>query len=255
MYLDSGYHTLRSKNILDKNNSLITTKNSNLRYTENYVLTRNIAYLQSLGVDLLLINQYLDANDIIEIYLFQINSGLNISLNNGLAMSKASKDFRFLTTGLNYSVNLNGVAQITGNNYTISNVNLGTPVSLYEFNDNLEGDLAKTGEILFNYTGQTGQALPKKDFLYLNGQKLMSGYQYNFNSTAISFVTGNILATGLIHGFNTLIDYIRYTGNMNTFDLPRFNKNSPLIWLNGIKLKSDSYYEISENDQFYNPTF
>ena len=255
LYLDSGYHTLRSKNILDKNNSLITTKNSNLRYTENYVLTRNIAYLQSLGVDLLLINQYLDANDIIEIYLFQINSGLNISLNNGLAMSKASKDFRFLTTGLNYSVNLNGVAQITGNNYTISNVNLGTPVSLYEFNDNLEGDLAKTGEILFNYTGQTGQALPKKDFLYLNGQKLMSGYQYNFNSTAISFVTGNILATGLIHGFNTLIDYIRYTGNMNTFDLPRFNKNSPLIWLNGIKLKSDSYYEISENDQFYNPTF
>jgi len=255
LYLDSGYHTLQSKNILDQNNSLITTKNSNLRYTENYVLTRNIAYLQSLGVDLLIINQYLDTKDIIEIYLFQINSGLNISLNNGLSMSKASKDFRFLTTGLNYSVNLNGVGQITGNNYIVSNIDLGTPVSLYEFNDNLEGDLAKTGEILFNYTGQTGQALPKKDFLYLNGQKLMSGYQYNFNSTAISFVTGNILATGLINGFNSLIDYTRYTGNINTFDLPRFNKNSALIWLNGIKLRSDSYYEISENDQFYNPTF
>ena len=255
LYLDSGYHTLQSKNILDPDNSLIATKNSNLRYTKNYFLTRNIEFLQDLGVDLLLINQYLDENDIIEIYLFQINSGLNISLNNGLSMSKASKDFRFGTTGLNYSVNLNGVAQITGNNYTISNINLGTPVSLYEFNDNLEGDLAKTGEISFNYTGQTGQALFKKDFLYLNGQKLMSGYQYNFNSTAISFVTGNIPVTGLIHGFNSLIDYIRYTGNINTFDLPRFNKNSALIWLNGIKLRSDSYYEISENDQFYNPTF
>ena len=255
LYLDSGYHTLQSKTILDQDNSLIATKNSNLQYTKNYVLTRNIEFLQELGVDLLLINQYLDENDIIEIYLFQINSGLNISLNNGLAMSKASKDFRFSTTGLNYSVNLNGVAQITGNNYTISNINLGTPVSLYEFNDNLEGDLAKTGEVLFDYTGQTGQALSKKDFLYLNGQKLISGYQYNFDSTTISFITGNIPVTGLIHGFNSLIDYIRYTGNMYSFDLPRFSKNSELIWLNGIKLNSDSYYEISENDKFYNPTF
>jgi hypothetical protein len=42
---------------------------------------------------------------------------------------------------------------------------------------------------------------------------------------------------------------------MYTFDLPRFSKNSELIWLNGIKLRSDSYYEISENDKFYNPTF
>ena len=255
LYLDSGYHTLQSKTILDQDNSLIATKNSNLQYTKNYFLTRNIEYLQDLGVDLLLINQYLDAKDIIEIYLFQINSGLNISLNNGLSMSKASKDFRFGTTGLNYSVNLNGVAQITGNNYTISNINLGSPVSLYEFNDNLEGDLAKTSEVLFDYTGQTGQALSKEDFLYLNGQKLISGYQYNFDSTTISFITGNIPVTGLIHGFNSLINYIRYTGNMYSFDLPRFSKNSELIWLNGIKLKSDSYYEISENDKFYNPTF
>jgi hypothetical protein len=234
---------------------LIATKNSNLQYTKNYFLTRNIEFLQDLGVDLLLINQYLDAKDIIEIYLFQINSGLNISLNNGLSMSKASKDFRFGATGLNYSVNLNGVAQTTGNNYTISNINLGSPVSLYEFNDNLEGDLAKTGEVLFNYTGQTGQALSKKDFLYLNGQKLISGYQYNFGSTTISFITGNIPVTGLVHSFNSLINYIRYTGNMYTFDLPRFSKNSELIWLNGIKLRSDSYYEISENDKFYNPIF
>jgi hypothetical protein len=255
LYLDSGYYTLQSKNILDPNNSLIATKNSNLQYTKNYVLTRNIEFLQDLGVDLLLINQYLDAKDIIEIYLFQINSGLNINLNNGLSMSKASKDFRFGTTGLNYSVNLNGVAQTTGNNYTVSNINVGSPISLYEFNDNLEGDLAKTGEVLFDYTGQTGQALSKKDFLYLNGQKLISGYQYNFGSTTISFITGNIPVTGLVHGFNSLINYIRYTGNMYSFDLPRFSKNSELIWLNGIKLKSDSYYEISENDKFYNPTF
>jgi len=255
LYLDSGYHTLQSKNILDPDNSLIAIKNSNLQYTKNYFLTRNIEFLQDLGVDLLLINQYLDAKDIIEIYLFQINSGLNISLNNGLSMSKASKDFRFGTTGLNYSVNLNGVAQTTGNNYTVSNINVGSPISLYEFNDNLEGDLAKTGEVLFNYTGQTGQALSKKDFLYLNGQKLISGYQYNFGSTTISFITGNIPVTGLVHGFNSLINYIRYTGNMYSFDLPRFSKNSELIWLNGIKLNSDSYYEISENDKFYNPTF
>jgi hypothetical protein len=255
LYLDSGYHTLQSKSILNQDNSLIATKNSNLQYTKNYNLTRNIQFLQELGVDLLIINQYLDENDIIEIYLFQINSGLNISLNNSLFLSRASKDFRFNTTGLNYSVNLNGVAQITGQNYTVSNINLGSPVSLYDFNDNLEGDFVKTGEILLEYTGQSSDILSSKDFLYLNGQKLISGYQYNFSSPNINFINANIPITGLIHGFNVLVDYVRYTGNMYTFDLPRFSKNSELIWLNGIKLKSDSYYEISENDKFYNPTF
>jgi len=255
LYLDSGYHTLQSKTIFDQNNTLIATKNSNLQYTKNYYLTKNIQFLQELGVDILLINQYLDEKDIIEIYLFQINSGLDISLNNSLFMSKSSKDFRFNTTGLNYSVNLNGVAQITGQNYIVSNINLGSPISLYEFSDNLEADFIKTGEIFLNYTGQDSDILNSKDFLYLNGQKLISGYQYNFNSPNIEFITGNIPVTGLIHGFNVLIDYIRFTGNMYTFDLPRFSKNSELIWLNGIKLRSDSYYEISENDKFYNPTF
>jgi hypothetical protein len=255
LYLDSGYHTEQSKNILDIENCLVTNKNTTLNYNKNYTLEKNIDFLKDFGVDLLLINQLIDNKDIIEIYLFKINSGLNVDLNNSLLMSKSSKDFRFNNSGLNYSVNLNGVAQITGSNYTISNTTLGSPVSFYEFSDNLDGDFIKTSEFLLNYTGQTGQALSKKDFLYLNGQKLISGYQYNFASSAVSFVTGNIPVTGLIYGFNVLVDYDVYTGNMYTFDLPRFSKNSELIWLNGIKLRSDSYYEISENDSFYNPIF
>jgi len=255
LYLDSGYHTKQSKNILDIENCLVTNKNTTLNYNKNYTLEKNIDFLKDFGVDLLLINQLIDNKDIIEIYLFKINSGLNVDLNNSLLMSKSSKDFRFNDSGLNYSVNLNGVAQITGSNYTISNTTLGSPVSFYEFSDNLDGDFIKTSEFLLNYTGQTGQALSKKDFLYLNGQKLISGYQYNFASSAVSFVTGNIPVTGLIYGFNVLVDYAVYTGSMYTFDLPRFSKNSELIWLNGIKLKSDSYYEISENDSFYNPIF
>jgi alpha-tubulin suppressor-like RCC1 family protein len=255
LYLDSGYYTQQSKNILDRENCLITNKNTTLNYNKNYTLEKNIEFLKDFGVDLLLINQLIDNKDIIEIYLFKINSGLNVDLNNSLLMSKSSKDFRFNNSGLNYSVNLNGVAQITGSNYTISNTTLGSPVSFYEFSDNLDGDFIKTNEFLLNYTGQTGQALSTKDFLYLNGQKLISGYQYNFGSSAVSFVTGNIPVTGLIYGFNVLVDYVVYTGNMYTFDLPRFSKNSELIWLNGIKLKSDSYYEISENDSFYNPIF
>jgi len=255
LYLDSGYYTQQSKNILDIENCLITNKNTTLNYNKNYTLEKNIDFLKDFGVDLLLINKLIDNKDIIEIYLFKINSGLNVDLNNLLLMSKSSKDFRFNNSGLNYSVNLNGVAQITGTNYTISNTTLGSPVSFYEFSDNLDGDFIKTNEFLLNYTGQTGQALSTKDFLYLNGQKLISGYQYNFGSSAVSFVTGNIPVTGLIYGFNVLVDYVVYTGNMYTFDLPRFSKNSELIWLNGIKLKSDSYYEISENDSFYNPIF
>jgi hypothetical protein len=254
IYLDTGYHTLQSKNVFIKEDGYIANKTTNLNYLKNYTLAKNLDYLNSLGVDLLLINQLIDNDDILEIYLFKINSGLDINLNNSLLLSKASKNFRFANTGANYSVNVNGVGQISGFDYLLTGT-LGSPIALYDLFDNIEGDFVKTGEAIFTYTGETGRALNNKDFLYLNGQKLISGYHYNFSSPNIQYITGNIPVTGIIHAFNVLIEYDRYTGSMYSFDLPRFSKNSELIWLNGIKLKSDSYYEISENDQFYNPTF
>jgi hypothetical protein len=254
IYLDTGYHTLQSKNVFIKEDGYIANKTTNLNYLKNYTLQKNLDYLNSLGVDLLLINQLIDNDDILEIYLFKINSGLDINLNNSLLLSKASKNFRFANTGANYSVNLNGVGQISGLDYLVNNT-LGSPLAPYDFFDYIEGDFIKTGEAIFTYTGETGRALNNKDFLYLNGQKLISGYHYNFSNPNIQYITGNIPVTGIVHAFNVLIEYDRYTGSMYSFDLPRFSKNSELIWLNGIKLKSDSYYEISENDQFYNPTF
>jgi hypothetical protein len=254
IYLDTGYHTLQSKNVFIKEDGYIANKTTNLNYLKNYTLGKNLDYLNSLGVDLLLINQLIDNDDILEIYLFKINSGLDINLNNSLLLSKASKNFRFANTGANYSVNLNGVGQISGLDYLLTGT-LGSPLAAYDFFDYIEGDFVKTGEAIFTYTGETGRILNKKDFLYLNGQKLISGYHYNFNTPNIEYITGNIPVTGIVHAFNVLIEYDRYTGSMYSFDLPRFSKNSELIWLNGIKLKSDSYYEISENDQFYNPTF
>ena len=254
IYLDTGYHTLQSKNVFIKEDGYIANKTTNLNYLKNYTLGKNLDYLNSLGVDLLLINQLIDNDDILEIYLFKINSGLDINLNNSLLLSKASKNFRFANTGANYSVNVNGVGQISGFDYLLTGT-LGSPLAAYDFFDYIEGDFVKTGEAIFTYTGETGRILNKKDFLYLNGQKLISGYHYNFNTPNIQYITGNIPVTGIVHAFNVLIEYDRYTGSMYSFDLPRFSKNSELIWLNGIKLKSDSYYEISENDQFYNPTF
>jgi len=254
IYLDTGYHTLQSKNVFIKEDGYIANKTTNLNYLKNYTLGKNLDYLNSLGVDLLLINQLIDNDDILEIYLFKINSGLDINLNNSLLLSKASKNFRFANTGANYSVNLNGVGQISGLDYLLTGT-LGSPLAAYDFFDYIEGDFVKTGEAIFTYTGETGAVLNKKDFLYLNGQKLISGYHYNFNTPNIQYITGNIPVTGIVHAFNVLIEYDRYTGSMYSFDLPRFSKNSELIWLNGIKLRSDSYYEISENDQFYNPTF
>jgi alpha-tubulin suppressor-like RCC1 family protein len=254
IYLDTGYHTLQSKNIFNKEDGYIANKTTNLNYLKNYTLQKNLDYLNSLGVDLVLINQLIDNDDILEIYLFKMDSGLNINLNNSLLLSKASKNFRFANTGANYSVNLNGVGQISGLDYLLTGT-LGSPIALYDLFDNIEGDFVKTGEAIFTYTGETGRALNNKDFLYLNGQKLISGYHYNFSNPNIEYITGNIPVTGIIHAFNVLIEYDRYTGSMYSFDLPRFSKNSELIWLNGIKLRSDSYYEISENDQFYNPTF
>ena len=72
IYLDTGYHTLQSKNVFIKEDGYIANKTTNLNYLKNYTLAKNLDYLNSLGVDLLLINQLIDNDDILEIYLFKI---------------------------------------------------------------------------------------------------------------------------------------------------------------------------------------
>ena len=256
LYLDKYNYTNQSKLELNKDEALRTNRFSNIRYTKNYSLDRNLNIVDSYGVDDLIIQEKLDQDDIIEVYLFKSDKNINTILDEQLKISRASSNFRFVSTGVNYIVNSNGVVQIFQKDYALIDTNLASPTNLnYDFGDYLDGDFLKTGDIKLDYTGQSSETFTPKDFVYLNGVKLVSGYHYNFNGNNINFININISVTGLIYAFNSLLSYTRYTGYSNFYDLPRFNKNTTLIWLNGVKLNYDSYYEISQNDQYYAPDF
>jgi len=251
LYLDPNNYKSVSKQKFNKNTALTSIKNSIFRYSKNISLDKDIDNLTGYGVDELIINQKIDNEDIIEIYNFDLNENYNITVHEGFILSRTSNNFRFVRTGTNYILTSNGLAQFTGEDYTISSdLTLASPISNYQTSDILQGDFIKNNQYFINYTGQFSESSNTRDFIYLNGVKLISGYHYNFNNNNINFINSNIPATGLIYAFDSLFAYNTYTGNVNYYDLPRFNKRSILIWLNGIKVNSDSYYEISQNDSY-----
>ena len=98
----------------------------------------------------------------------------------------------------------------------------------------------------------------KKDFLYLNGQKLISGINYiqsgansytNINNTSVS-ITGNITA------YNSVLNYILLTGNVYSYTLPRlYPKNTSSVYINGVKQDRIDFIEKSNFDPINDPLF
>jgi len=250
LYLDKSNYKTASKSLFNKNIALTSNKSSNLKYSKTVNLDKNIQNLSGYGADILAINEKLDQNDIIEIYSFNLSKDFNIKIDEALTLSRVSNNFRFGANGANYVLFYNGISQFTGEDYTLLDATLAAPINDYEGTDILEGNFIKNQQYYIGYTGQSYELLSPKDFVYLNGQKLISGYHYNFDNSNINFNNVNIPVTGLVYCFDSLFSYNRYTGNSNYYNIPRFNKKSNLIWLNGIKLKYDSFYEISQNDSY-----
>ena len=233
------------------------TKSSSFGFSKNHELTKRIDFINTLGVDEITINRYLSEKDLVEIYNFDLNSGLNINLNNLIYVSKTEKEL-FLEDNANKKlINYNGLAQTDGIDYAnIDNTKI-YPNKDLDQKDYLDLNYIKTGEAYFDYTGQLSGFLNIKDFVYLNGQKLISGYHYSFDGDAINYQTGLIAGTGVMLVFNSMINYDRYTGKGEYYyDLgKRFFNKTNLIWINGVKINPSDYLETSYNDVFYPPHF
>jgi hypothetical protein len=166
---------------------------------------------------------------------------------------------------LNYTSNnniyffLNGLLQnsgvitgnIIGNYFSVSETNIysnlidGTDYNSYSFYTGLTGITTGITEVgaFNNYIVFTGNQYYNSD-VFLNGQKLVSGINFDKTGTHI-----RIYKTGLVEGELSFYPNIRYreyiTGNLNTLT----NTNGipeEYIWLNGIRMeKQFDYKKIS----------
>jgi len=258
VFLDSGALSSTSKEMFDSNKAYNVTKISAINYSKTYQRSKKINYLNEMGVENILINTKLENFDIIEIYQFKINNEFDINIRTPVELIRTSNSFRVNSTGTNYLIESNGIGQALNLDYTAT----GTLISHfgnYDFSDIIEANFIRLDQNIIDYTGQSTESLIPKDFVYLNGIKLISGYHYNFNNNNnnnISFITNNIPVTGIIQTAKSLIPYVSYTGNQYYYNSDnRFSKNTTMVWINGIRMNKDSYYELSDNDIYMTPDF
>jgi len=245
------------------NESFSVSRTSDYGYEKTISLIKNNKFIQSLGVENLIINYDLSSTDIIEIYNFDKNS-TNLLINEKLYLSRASRNVYIGLNERQKSINFNGLNQIPNLNYSIIPSNILLNYSL-ENSDYIDMDHIKnTGsELVFEYIGQNEIINGKRDFIYLNGQKLISGINYNINNNKTIINKDNTPSTGIIHAFNSLYGFNTITGDEGFYSLSkeesdyiyRFFKGSNLVWLNGVKLNKEDFIEVSKNDPFYNPVF
>jgi hypothetical protein len=255
VFLDSGALSSTSKEIFDSNKAYNVTKISAINYLKTYQKTKRINYLNEMGVENVLVNTKLEDSDIIEIYQFKINNEFDINIKTPVELIRTSNSFRLNNAGMNYLIESNGVSQSLDLDYTVN----GTLISHfgnYDFIDIIEANFIRLDQNIIYYTGQSIEPLISKDFMYLNGIKLISGYHYNFINDNVNFITNNISTTGVIQTAKSLIPYASYTGDYYYYNLDnRFSKNTTMVWINGVRINKDSYYELSNNDIYMTPDF
>jgi hypothetical protein len=238
------------------------SKTSNLTINRQTSLIKNTGYLNSIGINQIMYNKILDSKDVVEIYAFEFSQTYSPILNQPAEFNIGSRRFRILENQNISNVSNNGVYNIDYNDY--ANIfdykidNIANVSGNYDRIDNILLDYNKTGFLFYSYTGGDVILTGKKDFLYLNGQKLISGINYiqsgsdsytNTNNTSVS-ITGNITA------YNSVLNYILLTGNRYSYNLPRlYPKNTSSVYVNGIKQDRIDFIEKSNFDPINDPLF
>lgn len=248
------------------NNQYITgafiSKTSNLIINKSTNFSKNITYLNSIGVDEIIYNKPLDNDDILEIYAFDFNAEYSPVLNQPAEFNIGNLRFRILENAQISNISNNGVYNIGYDDY--ANIfdykidNIANVSGNYDLIDNVLIDYNKTGFLFYNYTGGNILLTGKRDFLYLNGIKLISGINYiqtgtnsqtNIDNTSVA-VTGNIAA------YNSVLNYLLLTGNTYSYKLPKlYAKNTFSIYLNGVKQDPIDFTQKSKFDIINNPIF
>jgi len=244
------------------NSPIIVTKESNDLFQKNISLEKDLNYLNNLGVDKVIVNTPLDIEDFVEVYAFKFDQNNDILLNEDLEFNRVKNSFRLFYDINNSSINSNGILQVySGENSGYYNFVIDKFKYIhgnFDLNDFINLDVNKTGVISNQYTGNDFLITGNKDFIYLNGQKLASGVDYYWSGNNATYkISGKALTTGLIVGYDSILDYIRLSGNNNyIYNLPtKYAKNAFSVYLNGVKLDQNQYFQASNYDNIGTPVF
>jgi hypothetical protein len=219
------------------------------RFTKNYIV-----FNQKLDSnDLFNINLYKDVNAIVDKPIFSLLNNVYIS---------AADDL----TEENILIFFNGV-NIASNEYQISSSEDKFTISKYnkDSNDLILYTLSSRKDFKNKvYIGNTNIALTgitsDKYNLFLNGQRLISGYNYTQYLSGVNFVQAvNFTNTSVDNNDQIYVKeddyYISITGsNIKTYN-PDYNYNNEKIWLNGIfQSKIQDYILTSCYNEMMKPT-
>jgi len=209
LYLDSGNLSSVSKKVFDRSMGYKAVKNTSINYTRQNGKSKKIDYLNNMGVDNIIINTELDGDDIVEIYQFIIIENYNIDLKLPTQLMKTTDAFRVPNTGARYLIESNGIGQILNFDYTAA----GTLISFsgnYDFNDKIYASFIRFDQNFIEYSGQQSEKLIPKDFVYLNGQKLISGIHYSFDNNILEYLESIQYEPNAIYRYES--------GNSSTLD-------------------------------------
>jgi hypothetical protein len=205
------------------------------------------------------------ANDIYEFYLFK-KPKPNLNEKTTYVNSNGTNPFAhdsLFTPGADINVYLNGVGQVSGDSYVVTDFNGSASWGIFSDGAYVASDAVAydqiVGETLIsgfagnpsstvNITGVTGEAVSGKD-VYLNGQKLISGEDYTVTTSTVTNDTVQLFA-GTSEGdlyFMPRAQDITSIVTGSSSDKVLTDSVDEVVWLNGVKqVENEDYFRINE---------
>tara|TARA_Y100001973_G_C5206462_1_gene341805 strand:- start:1789 stop:3588 length:1800 start_codon:yes stop_codon:yes gene_type:complete len=205
------------------------------------------------------------ANDIYEFYLFK-KPKPNLNEKTAFLNNNGSNPFSYdstYTPGADINVYLNGLSQVSGDSYVVTDFNGTTAWSIFSDGDYLAHDAVAYDQVkgdtlvsgfagnpssTHNITGVSGEPVSGKD-VYLNGQKLISGEDYQVTTTTATNDTVQLYA-GTLDGelyFMPQAQDITSIITGNSSDKVLTDSVDEVVWLNGVKqIENQDYFRINE---------
>lgn len=225
----------------------------------------NTGFAATFGMDGFVYNRYILSTDFSELYTFpapfiqNLNNEASYNLDGTYRLNMISTNGQFnlydnglanFPSGFNITGNiyqqyliLQGDYYTSGASIVSTGVYQGTDIIIYDY-------ITGISEI-FNYTGNSqtfSTTYPSNRMIFLNGQKLISGFGYTFSANNL-LINLSGYSSGIITSLSAQTGFLYNSGNFINLLSEKFDRAASQLWMNGQRqLINYDYYEISKID-------
>lgn len=254
---------LTKSTVIRKCKSLVGQSLSSYGFDNNYINQfgmNGVAYLN-----------YSNADDISE-FNAPLNTHNKININLDAVVDRTNDD---IILDKEYQINnlnlyMNGVALFGSGHSIIDNTTIFDSDYYINFNiakanididdidefvyDEISGNNRKLINFPQDLSGFIANINPNSSQIFLNGVKLISGIDYNNNSSKVEIINSGLFnVSGVLFSLPFDIDYNFYqSGNLDSIETPTYPRNTSLVWVNGVRQDLDEQYlEIPKYSLLY----